>query len=95
MKRIAARIDANQREIVLALRKAGCSVLSLASMGKGCPDLLVARCGGLWLMEVKDGSKPLSRQRLTPLETAFKFNWKSEVHVVYNIEQALRIAKAL
>ncbi|HJP47915.1 hypothetical protein [Acinetobacter venetianus] len=39
--RRAAKIDANQTEIVKALRKFGASVQSLASTGKGCPDLLV------------------------------------------------------
>ena len=40
--RRAARVDSNHIEIVKAFRKLGCSVLSLASLGKGVPDLLVA-----------------------------------------------------
>src|SRR5580700_7594734 len=46
------RIDANHVEIVKALRQAGASVQSLAGVGKGCPDLLVARAGQMWLIEV-------------------------------------------
>lgn len=49
----AGKVDANQREIVAALRKAGCRVLSLAPLGKGCPDLLVDSAQGLMLLEVK------------------------------------------
>ena len=46
----AAKIDANQNEIVDALRKAGCSVQILSSVGKGCPDILVGRGGRNYLL---------------------------------------------
>ena len=39
------RVDANQAEIVAALRAAHCSVQSLASLGDGAPDLLVGHAG--------------------------------------------------
>jgi hypothetical protein len=81
MTRRAARIDDNQRDIVTALERAGCTVQSLASLGEGVPDLLVGvpmrmefGHGGLamWqiparniIIEVKDGAKPPSRRRLT------------------------------
>jgi len=47
------KVDANQAEIVTALRKAGCRVLSLAPMGKNVADLLVSYRGQLYLLEVK------------------------------------------
>jgi hypothetical protein len=39
--RLRARVDQNQREIVLALRKAGCAVYCTHQVGHGFPDLLV------------------------------------------------------
>ena len=51
--RRAARVDFNQTEIVEALRKVGVSVQSLASIGKGCPDLLASKGDAMWLIEVK------------------------------------------
>ena len=48
--RFAARVDGNQTAIVAALRKAGCNVLSLAAIGRGCPDLLVHRAGLIYLI---------------------------------------------
>ena len=39
--RRAARVDDNQGQIVDALRRVGCSVWSLAGVGKGFPDLAV------------------------------------------------------
>lgn len=90
----AAKIDANQVEIVKALRKIGCSVQSLASVGKGVPDLLVSNHkGDLFLMEIKDGNKPPSARKLTPDQIEWHEKWKSDVHIVINIDQALSIVR--
>jgi Holliday junction resolvase len=53
--RRAAKIDANQEQIVSALRAAGATVQSLAAIGNGCPDLLVGFNRKTLLMEIKDG----------------------------------------
>ena len=82
-----ARIDDNQVVIVKALRRAGCRVLSLAAMHNGCPDLLVSRGDVLYLLEVKDGDKFKSRQKLTPFQVQFHKDWP--VQVVNSIESAL------
>ena len=55
--RMYGKVDANQAEIVKALRQVGMSVLSLAPMGKGCPDLLVADDDSYFLIEVQMLSK--------------------------------------
>lgn len=89
--RVAAKIDANQPEIVKALRKAGATVQTLAAVGKGVPDLLVAKSGSLWLVEVKDGSKPPSQRKLTPDQVEWHSKWASPVYVVNNIEEALKV----
>ena len=54
--RRAAKVDANQAEIVQALRQIGAVVQSLAAVGNGCPDLLVGYRNRLFLLELKDGS---------------------------------------
>lgn len=65
--RYAARVDANQDQIVSALRAAGASVWII-----GLPvDLLVGFRGHTFLMEVKDGSK----RRLTKLQADFFESW--------------------
>jgi hypothetical protein len=46
-------VDSNQAEIVEALRKLPCEVLSLGSLGGGAPDLLVSFRNRLILLEVK------------------------------------------
>jgi len=51
--RRAAKVDANHVEIVTEFKMRGCAVLSLAAMGRGVPDLLVAFGGITWLVEVK------------------------------------------
>lgn len=93
--RRAAKVDDNHGEIVQALRDAGCGVLSLAAVGKGCPDLLVHGPLYPWrhtLLEVKDGSKPPSARRLTPDQAKFHEAWKGWIHVVTSVEEALDAA---
>jgi len=88
----AAKIDANQGDIVRALRKADCNVLSLAAVGHGCPDLLVHRAGWIYMIEVKDGKKSPSRIKLAPHQVRFHRDWP--VHVVTNEIEALQIFEA-
>lgn len=48
-----ASLDANHTEIVAALRQIGATVVDLAKVGKGCPDILVGFRGKTYLMEIK------------------------------------------
>jgi len=84
-----ARVDDNQREIVNALRDIGASVLSLATIGGGCPDLVVGYRGTNYLLEVKDGGKSPSKRKLTKDEENFINNWRGRVAVVYSIDDAI------
>ena len=92
---IAAKIDANQNEIVKSLRQVGCTVQSLASTGKGVPDLLIGFRGHNLLFEVKDGAKPKSARKLTPDQVVWHEQWNGEVYVVESVDQALEIINEL
>lgn len=89
----ARKIDANQPQIVAALRKVGCTVEHLHSVGKGCPDLLCAVNDEVFLIEVKDGAKPPSAQKLTPDQITWHRDWNAQVHIVNSVEGALAIAQ--
>lgn len=91
--RRAAKVDANQEQVVSALRAAGATVQSLAAMGNGVPDLLVVFRLNLFLLEIKDGSKPPSAQKLTPLQKQWALTWP--VKVVNSPEAALRAIGAI
>lgn len=91
MSRVFAKIDANQPEIVKALRAAGASVQHLHAVGAGCPDLLCAVNGRAFLIEVKDGAKVPSKQKLTPDQEVWHAGWKSTVHVVNSIDAAISV----
>ena len=84
MIRRAARVDANQTQIVSALRAAGAYVWII-----GLPvDLLVGYKGHTFLVEVKDGPK----KRLTALQEDFFANWTgSTLARVNGPEAALRM----
>ena len=94
--RRAARVDANQSSIVELLRSIGCLVQDLSAVGQGVPDLLVwyPRAGIILLVEVKDGDKPLSRQALTPDETAWHLRWSSApLYIVSNDNDVLAMLR--
>lgn len=88
--RRAAKVDRNQSEIVSALRRFGCSVQPLHTIGQGCPDLLVGRGGRNFLLEVKDSAKPPSARALTEDQVEWLDLWRGEaVAVVASVEEAL------
>lgn len=88
--RRAAKVDANQAEIVAALRKIGASVQPLHAVGAGCPDLLVGWRGMTSLLEVKDGSKPPSARKLTEDQVKWHAEWRGQVTVVSTVEEAIQ-----
>lgn len=89
--RRAAKVDANQAEIVRGLRALGCTVQSLATVGKGCPDILVGFRGTNYCMEIKDGSKPPSAQKLTPAEVDWHDAWLGQAAVVRSLDEAVSV----
>lgn len=91
MPKYAAKVDANQPEIVSALRSAKASVQHLHAVGAGCPDILVCFRNVLYLMEIKDGKKPPSKRKLTPDQVKWHGDWCGDVHVVKNVEEALAV----
>lgn len=86
-----ARTDANQAEIVQALRRVGALVHVTAQLGGGFPDLIVAHRGRMYLFEVKDGRKPASAQKLTEDEEKFHALWWDYVYTVNSPKAALRV----
>ena len=84
-----ARVDSNHAAVVQALRKIGCSVQSLASVGSGCPDLLVGYHGHNYLLEVKDGSKVQSRRQLTEDEADWQERWTGNCVTVESPQAAI------
>ena len=89
--RRAAKVDANQEQVVSALRAAGASVQSLAAVGKGVPDLLVGIRGQTLLMEVKNSALVPSARRLTPDQLQWHGAWQGgAVAVVDGPDAALR-----
>ena len=90
--RRAAKIDANQTQVVEALRAAGATVQSLAAVGQGVPDLLVGFQGQTVLLEVKNGRAPPSERRLTEQQLEWHGAWRGgPLAVVDGVDAALRV----
>lgn len=89
------RVDDNQKLITETFRRLGCSVLVLSSVGHGCPDLLVGFDRVNYLIEIKDGSKFKSAQKLTPLEVKFFDDWKGNVQVINSVDAVIAFVNQL
>lgn len=87
----AKRTDSNQSGIVKQLKRIGVSVQHLHELGEGCPDLLLGFRGQNWLVELKDGSKPPSRRKLTPAEEKFFAEWKGQVAKCETLDEILKV----
>lgn len=70
------------------LRAIGCSVQSLAAVGSGCPDILAAKGGRMFLFEVKDDGG-----RLTPQQKKWHAEWRGRAHVVWSAEEARKVVQ--
>lgn len=88
------RTDSNQALIVKALRQCGVSVQVLSGVGEGVPDLLCGWQGRNTLLEVKDGTLPPSKRRLTPEEKDWHDNWRGNVLIVESPEEAIRFVRS-
>jgi hypothetical protein len=85
----AAKVDRNHVEIVKALRDYGAFVVSLASVGKGVPDLLVGYKRHTILIEVKFGNNKLTEDQIV-----FHGKWPGGVlAIVTDVESAIRVLK--
>ncbi len=89
--RRAARVDANQSEIVAALRDAGASVTLLHQVGEGCPDLLIGMHGVTGLVECKVKGGKFTEQQITWWD-----EWRGgPIAQVTDVQGALRFLRLL
>ena len=95
MARMPKRVDANQKEIVKTFRDCGATVLILSEVGRGCPDICVGIFGQNFLVEIKDGAQPPSKQKLTDAEIEFFEKWKGQVQIIKSVDEAVRFIKVI
>ena len=90
--RRAARRDANEGDIIKAMRAEGAYVKVIND--EGLFDLLVSHRGETLLIEVKDGAKPPSARRLTDAEQKFHDEWPGDnLHIINSVEEALALLR--
>lgn len=90
-----AKVDANQQEIVKQFRDLGCSVHPLHMVGKGFPDIIIAKAGVNVLVEIKDGDKPPSARKLTTDEQVFHESWQGQIAIVENFTDVLEVMQLM
>jgi hypothetical protein len=78
--------DANQKKIVQALEKVGCTVYDASRIGGGFPDLVVGRAGQCFFLEVKTPSGKLNKA-----QREFKEWWRGNYAVVRTPMEAVKV----
>lgn len=90
MTRHAKRVDGNHSELRDALRALGWDVLDLSAAGCGVPDLVCRLGPGRpHFLELKDESKPPSKQKLTVAQILWKDYAGSITSKVKNLQEAI------
>ena len=76
-------------------------VQTLASVGDGCPDILVGYRGANYLIEIKDPEQPPSKRRLTTAQEHWNHGdhvrrppWAGQAAIAHTVADALRIIGA-
>ena len=88
--RRAAKVDANQKEIVKTFRDLGWAVLIVSQL-KNCCDIVVSRNGRTVAVEIKDGSKVPSARKLTEGELKFKDSWQGEYALIESVDDVMNL----
>lgn len=91
MARRAAKVDANQGELVKYLRSLGVGVEITSSAHDGFPDLVLGYEGVTVLAEVKDGDKAPSSRKLTPAQVDLHDRFMGAITVIESTEQAAQL----
>lgn len=86
----SCKTDANQSDIVKALKAYGCSVTPTHMVGRGYPDLSIGYKGKNLLLEIKMKGKKLNTK-----EQAWFTDWKGQAAIAYSPEEAIKIIEAL
>lgn len=87
-----AKRDANERAILATLRALGVWYYQM-DRNAGF-DLLLAHCGRLFVVEIKDGARPVSGKRLTPNEddTRTALEWHGIPYAICEtLDEVLRV----
>lgn len=86
------KIDLTQPEIVAFLRAVGMFVFSLASVGRGCPDLLCAYREHWYVVEVKTGTLGW---KYTTAQRRFHKEARAPIVVLTSVEDAEEWVRSL
>jgi Holliday junction resolvase len=89
--------DANHTEIVRALKEVGTSVIDTSAVGiAGAPDLICARRGMVYLLEIKNPASRYGKAGASAVQQDWAATWNGPApRVVTSAEEALKAVGAI
>lgn len=97
MRHRGGKVDANQNEVVQALRDVGASVIVTSDIGiSGFPDLVVGFRGSNYLLEVKNPNGGYGRRGFNRNQVSWNNAWRgSPTVIVHTSDEALKAIGAI
>lgn len=89
--RKAAKKDNNHNSIAELFRKLGWSWFDTHQLGHGFPDGVAGKHGVNILVEIKDGSLPPSKRKLTDDEKDFHDLWRGDVRIIKSSDEVIAL----
>lgn len=89
------KVDTNHSAIVAVMRQMGASVLDTHDLGKGAPDIIVGARGKNYLVEIKNGDLPPSKQTLTEDEQIFHDSWRGQIVIIRSMAEAVHFINGI
>jgi len=83
--------DSNQKDIVKAFRDFGAAVTVTSGVGDGFVDIVVSYRNEWFMIEIKDGEKCKSAQKLTDEEIAWNSKQKAVVYIVATAQDVVNL----
>lgn len=92
-KRRQSKRDANHAHIVAVLEQLKFSVKDTSMVGDDFPDLVVARNGKTYLVEIKRDERAKSVRELSKGQAGFAAWWKAPVFVARNADDCMKLSE--
>lgn len=83
--------DDNHNEIVQVFREVGARILETYMVADTGCDFIALLNQRVFVVEVKDGSKPPSSRKLTLNEICAREYWAENFHVIESVDDAIKV----
>jgi Holliday junction resolvase len=83
---LLTKTDINHVQISDAFRKLGYSVFDTSAVGRGFPDIIIAKNNNNYMIEIKS-----DKGKLNPKQIEFQNKWYAVIYIVHNTYEVIKV----